>query len=413
MRCHRVSVWSARGAAYRSRMKLFATCALTGFLALSINCAGDDGDDTDAGDDGGTSPPIVAMPNALVCGGGSYHCFALIQTDQDRVKSFATPQGYGPADLQAAYNIDIALGTTATIAVVDAYNYAAAESDLAKYRTQFGLPACTTANGCFKRLNQTGHTSPLPGNAPAGDDWTVEAALDLDMASAACPTCKLILIEAQDDLGNGLFIGNDGAATAGANVVSNSWGGSEDGSESSLETHFNHAGVGFFASTGDSGFNTTPQYPSTSAHVTAVGGTTLQHSTNTRGWAERVWADGGSSCSHSIAKPSYQPVTSACSKRMAADVSAVADPNTGVAVYNHANGGWIVVGGTSASSPLVAGIYALYGMSAAGPGFAYAHTTDFRDVKSGRNGTCATVLCKAGTGWDGPSGIGTPNGARL
>ena len=392
-------------------MKLATIFALLAGVSL-VACVSQP-DDNDAGDDGGITEAVPDLPSARVCSGGMLQCLALIQTSPARFESFAGPSGLKPADLQSAYNIKISRGTVATIAVVDAYNYAAAESDLAKYRAQFGLPACTTANGCFRRINQAGQSSPLPGNAPAGDDWTVEAALDLDMASAACPSCKLILVEADDDVGDGLYLGNDAAAAAGANVVSNSWGGSEDGSEPSLETHFDHAGVGYFASTGDSGYNTVPQYPSTSAHVTAVGGTTLARSTNTRGWAERAWRDGGSSCSSSIAKPGYQPATSACSRRMAADVAAVADPNTGVAVYNKANGGWLVVGGTSASSPLVAGIYALYGLSAAGPGFAYGHTADFRDVRSGRNGSCNTVLCKAGTGWDGPTGIGTPNGRRL
>ena len=391
-------------------ISLFAATTLVACAAQPTT--GDD--DTDAGDAGGVSDPVPDLPNTQACSGGKQHCFAVIRTDaQSRITAFAAPSGYGPADLQSAYNINVALGTVATIAVVDAFNYPNAESDLAKYRSQFGLSPCTTANGCFKRVNQNGAASPLPANAPPGDDWTVEAALDLDMASAACPTCKLILVEAQDDVSTGLYIGNDGAVTAGANVVSNSWGGSEDGTESSLETHFTHTGVGFFASTGDSGFNTTPQYPSTSAHVTAVGGTSLSHATNTRGWSEKVWRGGGSSCSGSIPKPSFQPATTACSKRMASDVAAVADPNTGVAVFNAGAGGWIVVGGTSASSPLVAGIWALYGIDGAGPGFAYANAADFRDVKTGRNGNCNNVLCKAGTGWDGPTGIGTPNGHRL
>ena len=386
--------------------KLATIFALLAGASLAACVSQPDGSDaTDSG---------TQVQTTAACSGGRLQCLALIATNPARYESLAGPSGYKPADLQSAYNIKVSLGTTATIAVVDAYNYSAAESDLAKYRAQFGLPACTTANGCFKRINQNGQTSPLPGNAPAGDDWTVEAALDLDMASAACPSCKLILVEADDDLGDGLYFGNDAAAAAGANVVSNSWGGSEDGSEPSYETHFDHAGVGYFASSGDSGYNRVPQYPSTSAHVTAVGGTTLNRSkTNTRGWAEKAWRDSGSSCSSSIAKPSYQPAVSNCSKRMASDVSAVADPATGVAVYNAANGGWIVVGGTSASSPLVAGMYALYGLSSAGPSFAYGHTAEFRDVKSGRNGSCSGALCRSTTGWDGPTGIGTPNGSKL
>jgi subtilase family serine protease len=393
-------------------MRTTSAGAILAVAALTGCAVPPDDSDEDAGDAGGVTDPVSDVPNMRACGGGRFACFALVQTQGNSIKADAsTPSGLGPADLQSAYNIKVSLNTHATIAIVDAFDYPAAESDLATYRAQFGLPPCTTANGCFKRVNQNGAASPLPGKQPPGDDWNLEAALDLDMASAACPSCKIVLVEAQDDQGTGLYIGNDGAATAGAVVVSNSWGGSEDGTEGSFETHFTHSGVTHFASTGDSGFNPTPQYPSTSAHVVAVGGTTLSKSTNTRGWAEKAWADGGSSCSGSIPKPSFQPASSACSKRMASDVAAVGDPNTGVAVFNKADGGWIVVGGTSASSPLVAGMYALYGIS--GVDFAYANETDFRDVKTGRNGSCTNVLCKAGTGWDGPTGVGTPNGRRL
>ncbi len=387
----------------------FASSAL---IACAQPTAEDDYEDGD-----GDTEPVVAQPHDPVCSGGMLQCYAQIRVDDAHdVQTFAAPQGYGPADLASAYHIKTSLGTAGTIAVVDAYNYAAAESDLGKYRAKFGLPACTTANGCFRRVNQNGAASPLPHSAPAGDDWTVEAALDLDMASAACPSCKLILVEAQDDQGDGLYIANSGAASLHPTVISNSWGGSETGDEASLETYFTHAGIAIFASSGDDGYTgASPQYPSTSPHVTAVGGTTLTRSSNTRGWADKAWSDAGSSCSSEFAQPSYQVgVVAGCSKRAASDVSAVADPDTGVAVYNAANGGWIVVGGTSASSPLVAGMYALYGLGAKAPGWAYSNTADFYDVKSGRNGSCGnTALCKAGVGWDGPTGIGVPNGSKL
>jgi subtilase family serine protease len=171
-----------------------------------------------------------------------------------------------------------------------------------------------------------------------------------------------------------------------------------------------------FVASGDAGYTgTQSDYPSTSAYVTGVGGTSLVKSTNTRGWTEGAWSSGGSSCSKAIAKPSYQTST-ACAKRMAADVAAVGDPNTGLAVYNQANGGWIVVGGTSASSPLVAGIFARYGIAATtghDASFAYTHRTEFFDVTSGTNGRCTSALCRAAAGWDGPTGIGSPNGATL
>jgi hypothetical protein len=371
----------------------------------------DDGNDRSTNDLGS----IPQHPSSSVCSGGRLSCFARIQVDDThRIKSFASPSGLGPSDLASAYKLNTSLSPTATIAIVDAYNYANAESDLAKYRAQYGLPACSVASGCLKIVNQNGQTTPLPSNAPANDDWTVEAALDLDMASAACPHCKLVLVEAQDDQGDGLFVANNAAASLGT-VVSNSWGGPEDSSVSSNETYFKHPGIGIFVATGDNGYDDGgqgPDYPSTSAYVTAVGGTSLVKSSNTRGWTEGAWSSGGSSCSQNIAKPSYQTST-ACAKRMTADVSAVGDPNTGLAVYNANSGGWTIVGGTSAASPFVAGVYALYGLGGNAPGWAYSNASKFFDVTTGSNGSCGTVVCNAGPGWDGPTGIGTPNGTAL
>ena len=389
----------------------------TSALALA-SCASDAGDDQQASDDNGGTED--GAPN--VCTTGHWQCKAhLVVDENNRARPSATPAGLGPADLASAYKLKASVTSTATIAIVDAFNYPNAESDLAKYRAQFGLPACTKANGCLRILNENGATSPLPGNSPAGDDWTVEAALDLDMASAACPTCKLILFEAQDDQGNGLFAAQNAAAASGAVSISNSWGGPSDGTDLSLDaSFFTHTqNVNVFVATGDNG-NTgaTPDYPSTSAHVIGVGGTSLRKSTTaSRGWTETAWSGAGSSCSKLIAKPSFQSVvpTAACSKRAAADVSAVADPNTGLAVFNAGSGGWIVVGGTSAASPFVAAVFARYGISGAShnASYPYAHTNQFFDITSGKNGTCTSALCRAGTGWDGPTGIGSPNGAAL
>jgi len=397
-------------AATRHMRTTFKIILFANALAL-IGCAAQPDTSEDTDDD------VPELPTSAVCT-SSVRCFAQVVLDDDnRIKSDATkPAGLGAADLVSAYHLKAVTTSPGTIAIVDAYNYAAAESDLAKYRSQYGLPACTTANGCFKRVNQSGAASPLPKAPPSGDDWTVEAALDLDMASAACPTCKLILVEAADDQSDGLYLAQNGAASLKPTVISNSWGGPESGSLTSLEKDFDHAGIGIFVASGDDGFNSDPQYPSTSAHVTAVGGTTLKKSSSaSRGWTETAWADSGSSCSGSIAKPSYQSVvpTSTCSKRAASDVSAVGNPSTGVAVYNAANGGWIEVGGTSAATPLVAGVYTLYGLGGQAPGWAYSHTADFNDITSGKNGTCTGSLCKSGTGWDGPTGIGSPNGAKF
>ena len=365
-------------------------------------------------DEAGTATAAAASSD--VCTGGTYRCFAQLQSDDAPRTRSAQPSGLSPADLISAYHLNTALAPNATIAIVDAYNYPNAEADLAAYRAKFGLPACTAASGCFRKVNQNGTASPLPASAPANDDWTVEAALDLDMASAACPHCKLILIEANDDHGTGLLISNSTAAGLGATVISNSWGGNETAGVSLLEPYFHHTGIATFASSGDHGYNSSgagPQYPSTSAYVISVGGTTLSKAPgSTRGWTETAWSLGGSSCSNWIAKPSYQTST-ACAKHAASDIAAVGNPSTGVAVYNGGKGGWVVVGGTSASSPFVAGVYALYGLGATTPAWIYAHTNYFYDVTSGKNGTCMNVMCNATVGWDALTGIGTPNGALL
>jgi len=400
--------------AFRSLFTVASMAAGALFLASCATAEREDQGDRQV-DELGT---IQEQPHIGVCNGGVYSCKARVRADvNSRIKPFATPSGLGPADLKSAYKIDTTKGAGKIIAIVDAFNYPNADSDLATYRSQFGLPPCTKANGCLKIVNQNGATSPLPGNAPPNDDWTVEAALDLDMASAACPLCKLILVEAQDDQSSGLFVAQNAAASMGANVISNSWGGPSDGTDATLDSQFfAHPGVAIFVASGDDGVNTQPDYPSTSAHVVAVGGTSLVKSTTaTRGWTEGAWTGAGSSCSAVTAKPSYQSAVpaAACGKRTASDVSAVANPNTGLAVFNAGAGGWVVIGGTSAAAPLVAGIYAAYGIGANNAAYSYQHASQFFDVTTGKNGNCGTALCNAGAGWDGPTGIGSPNGSVL
>ncbi|WP_375504261.1 putative Ig domain-containing protein [uncultured Jatrophihabitans sp.] len=358
---------------------------------------------------------------------GHFTCFALRRSDLGFASKAtvaaspqATPGGFGPSSLQSAYALPSSTaGTGQRIYIVDAYDDPNAESDLAAYRTQYGLAACTTANGCFKKLNQTGATSPLP---TADTGWAGEISLDLDMASAICPKCGITLIEAKDASDN-LFTAVKEAATLGAKFVSMSWGGSEDGSEAGSDsTYFKSSGVVYTASTGDGAYSGGVIYPATSPRVVAVGGTALKTASNTRGWTESVWKTnstegGGSGCSSSEAKPSYQSVvsTATCAKRADSDVSAVADPATGVAVYQTYGGsGWAVYGGTSAAAPIIASVYALAGTPGSTdvpPADPYSHASSLNDVTSGNNGTCTpTLLCTAAAGWDGPTGLGTPNG---
>jgi hypothetical protein len=370
---------------------------------------------------GGASAQVQISGNVFhraVCPGplsaGNARCHAHIVTDRGGNPIYklaapnVTPSGYGPSALRSAYVVTGSGSSATTIAIVDAYGYNNAESDLAVYRKQFGLPACTTANGCFRKVNQNG----VQGNYPRQNTgWAQETALDLDMVSAMCPSCKILLVEAASASFLNLATAENTAANLGAHAISNSYGGGESGSQS-YESAYNHPGIAVTVSSGDSGYGV--QFPASSPHVTAVGGTSLTHASNTRGWSETVWSGAGSGCSATYAKPTWQ-TDGLCGMRTVADVSAIADPNTGVAAYApiYANvSGWVVFGGTSVASPLIAGIY---GVNAGSVNFGqnpYQNQTQLFDVTAGSNGSCGgTYLCSGAVGYDGPSGLGTPDGS--
>jgi subtilase family serine protease len=366
-----------------------------------------------AADPGGVSA-LHSHRHARVCGTPAPHaaaCHAIVDLDvAGPLVAAATPSGYGPADLQRAYNLAGLSGGGRTVAIVDAYDLPTAQADLNTYRAQYGLPACGT--GCFTKVNQTGGSTPPAANA----GWGQEIALDLDMVSAACPGCKILLVEANSASMTDLGTAVNTAVRLGAVAVSNSYGGSESSADTSYDTsYYNHPGVAITVSSGDSGYGV--EYPAASQYVTAVGGTTLTADGSARGFSESAWSGAGSGCSAYDPKPAWQHDTS-CTRRTVADVSAVADPATGVAVYDStASGGqsgWLVFGGTSAASPLVAATYALAGTPAAGTtpaSFPYASAGNLYDVTSGSNGSCGgTYLCTAQGGYDGPTGLGTPHG---
>ena len=363
---------------------------------------------------------------AAVLTPGKLSCFALKRSGVTAQPASVSPDaipsgvGYGPSQLQSAYNLtsaSAANGSGRTVAIVDAYDDPTAAADLTAYRSAAGLPTVPS----FKKVNQNGATSPLPSTAPSSDDWTLEESLDLDMASAICPLCNIVLVEAQDDQGTGLYTAENTAASL-AGYVSNSWGGTEASSDTSLDSqYFSHSGVVITASAGDSDYGVI--YPATSPNVVSVGGTNLATSSNSRGWTESVWntttgSEGtGSGCSAYEPQPSWQTSLglSGCTKRIDNDVAADADPATGVAVYDttNGNGGWNEVGGTSASSPMIAAMYALGGNAGTSPANdIYTHTSNFYDVTSGKDASSCSpaFLCTAETGYDGPTGIGTPNG---
>ena len=387
---------------------------------------------------GGSAAPLGKEPAQLpkhldkrVCGDGgdSAACMAKVVTKPDGGSPLATTSylyGYGPADLASAYKWPFApsadwVGNGQTVAIVDAYDNPNAEADLSAYRARFGLPACTSANGCFRKVNQGGGSTPPKANVA----WGQEIDLDIQMVSAVCPECKILLVEANSNSFTDLGAAVNQAAALGANAISNSYGTtSEFSSEKAYEAYYNHPNIAVTASSGDNGYGTS--FPAVSRYVVAVGGTRLVSDSSVRGWSESAWSKAGSGCSSLISKPGWQH-DAGCSKRTVADVSAVADPNTGVAVYDSygSAGGanWYVFGGTSVSSPIIASVYALAG-NAGSVDYAaklpYASPGSLFDVTGGNNGSCVkgkttsssttAYLCTARLGYDGPTGLGTPNG---
>jgi subtilase family serine protease len=337
--------------------------------------------------------------------------------------TFPEISGYYPCDLQSAYSLPSSTaGAGQTVAVVDAYDDPKAETDLGVYRAQFGLPPCTTANHCFEEVNQLGQQNAPPAADTSG--WSIEESLDLDMVSAICPNCHILFVEANDDVATDVAAGVVEAAALGATQISNSYGGPEYAGQTALDPLYNQPSAMVVASSGDSDYGVA--YPASSPYVTAVGGTNLTVAANARGWNEFVWNNAnvqgaGSGCSAFEPKPAWQK-DAGCPNRMVADVGAVADPYTGVAIYDtyivsgYTYGGWTVVGGTSVASPLIAAVYAL---GAASPllldyaSYTYAHTSALNDITNGSNGTCPLAtpyFCTAEVGYSGPTGNGTPNG---
>lgn len=319
---------------------------------------------------------------------------------------------YTPAELRAAYGITGAGSRSTTVAIVDAYGYSNAASDLAIFRSEFGLGACTTANGCLSIVNETGGTRLPASNA----GWDEEQALDLDMVSAMCPDCHILLVEASSSSYYDLAVAENTAAALGAHSIGNSYGGGEVGSQP-YESAYDHTGVAITASAGDSGYGV--EFPASSPHVTAVGGTSLVWNGATR--TETVWSGTGSGCSTVYGQPAWQADTAPgmsantlCTMRMLNDVSAVADPDTGVIVYMNIRPyqpGFYIFGGTSASAQIISGIYAERANTVTFGVNRFAPVSAFYDVVAGSNGSCGgTYFCNAQAGYDGPTGLGAPEG---
>jgi subtilase family serine protease len=369
---------------------------------------------------------------------GTAQCLAIRRTDVVSAAAGAlspqsTPSGFGAGDLESAYSLTSSAasdGGGMTVAIVDAFDLPTAESDLAAYRSQFGLSACTTANGCFRKVDQNGGTSYPAANS----DWGQEIALDIDMVSAICPNCHILLVEAKTPNYIDLGLAVNRAVAMGADAVSNSYIGSEWPEQTMYDTYYDHPGVVITAASGDCGYDCvglygsllneyqSAAYPASAPGVISVGGTSLVKDSSSRGWSESAWGNSkggtGSGCSTVEPKPAWQTTTACGAYRAETDVSAVADPLTGVSVVY--NGVWDVYGGTSAATPIIAATFALAGPLSPTEQPAkvlYDNAADLNDVVGGDNDvtyhTCTQdVLCKGVAGYDGPTGLGTPNGIR-
>ena len=381
---------------------------------------------------GGASVSAAASANGAVhskrvCAASSVGyaaCHAHVVTDAN-LRPLATTGyqfGYSPAQLRTAYGLTTR--STATVAIVDAYAHPNAAVDLAAYRSRFSLPVLGSIGGpVLTQVNQSGG----PTLASPNTGWGQEEMLDLEMVSAICPTCNILYVGANSASFNDLGAAVDQAATtAGVVAVSNSYGGGESLLTTAYASHYSHANVAITVSSGDSGYGA--QVPAAFNTVTAVGGTTLNLNAGGSRASETVWSGAGSGCSAYITKPTWQKDT-ACSRRTIADVAAVADPNTGVAVYDSygSTGGanWYVFGGTSVAAPIIGAVYALSGHTSGIPAIlAYNNAPTYsppvgslNDVTSGSNGSCVrkrntsnAYLCTGVIGYDGPTGNGTPNG---
>jgi hypothetical protein len=363
---------------------------------------------------GVATPAAAAAPVARAAcpdpGPGLLRCLTTYLPGATRALA-DVPAGWGADDLASAYRLPGQAGPDTVVGISIAYDAPNLEADLAAYRAQYGLPPCTSADGCFRKVNQQGAAAPLP---PADFGWAMESTLDVSMVSAACPSCRIVVVEGNSPGFADLAETEDTAVRLDAKVVSNSYGAREGGAPLAFASHYQHPGVTVVASSGDAGF-TAASYPAVLASTVAVGGTSLARDPGSpRGWAESAWAGGGSGCSAYIAKPKWQQDTH-CGKRTVADVAAAAED---IAIHYSDAGGWRPVNGTSASAPFVAGLIGRSGHAGTTqPADLYARSSQFVDITTGSNDRTGTgqkcgfdYLCVAGPGYDAPTGVGVPDG---
>ena len=399
---------------------IFLIALAVGIPSLRIILAHASPASTSATSSSSTSSSMSYVPACSAVPAGFVRCLAMVSTTTVQ-PTFAAPTmhpnfapgggtaapaalptgsaaPYSPTALHNAYNLPTTAAGVQTIGIVDAFDDPNAESDLATYRSMFGLPACTTANGCFKKVNETGGTTyPTPNTG-----WGTEISLDLDMASAICQNCNILLVEANAASFNDLGAAVNEAAALGANEISNSYGAPEAAGEDAVcNSFYNHPGVAVTASSGDAGLGV--NFPAVCPNVTSVGGTTLNTNGTETAWNTSANEGAGGGCSTQIPIPTWevQTVTN-CANRAVSDVSAVADPNTGVFVFDtFGQGGGLQIGGTSASAPIIAATFALAGGTAGS-----ASSASIPWMKS--NAGCLNAV--GGQTYAFQTGLGSPNG---
>ena len=425
------------------KFRLFLLAAV-GLLLMSLSCGDESSietaaDPNDAGDLQSADESLSVIPSwwpaipherhMPVCepkSDGEVHCHARVIVDeQGAPKASPGPTGYGPSQFLGSYNLSGTATGNPIIAIVDAYDDPNILADLNTYSQYYSIPtmtACPTSPWpptapCFRKVDQNGGTNYPRSNA----SWALEISLDVEIAHAICKNCTILLVEAKSAGMSDLMAAIDRARLMGAKAISNSWGGNEFSGQTSYDTRFNYPGIAFTVSSGDSGYGV--EYPASSQYATAVGGTTLVVSGNNY-VGETAWSGAGSGCSTYEPRPSFQTALglTGCTKRMVADVSADADPNTGASVYDSVSyggkKGWFKVGGTSLAAPLIAAVYTLgsVGIGVQANSLPYLlgnYSTDLHDITSGSNGNCSvSYLCKAVAGYDGPTGLGSPKGSE-
>ena len=339
----------------------------------------------------------------------------------------AAGQPFSPAQIRAAYSLPAKGAAKQTIAVVSVFDDPYTQADLSAYSKMFGLPACTAANRCFRKLNEAGHSKPLPPKDPSGGQWITESSLGVELARGVCPTCKIMLVEANTTYKGDIAAAVQAAAKAGATVVVTSVTPTEDPSDSQYNSDFSIPGTAVVSATGDAqlssfGYGNDINFPASLPGVIAVGGTKLSRGKHGGYGSEQVWTGSVSGCSLYNKAPSWQAKDAAkvgcASKRAVADVAAMSEPGAIVHITGSGmpGGPLFVATGTSVAAPIIAGVIGLAGSDGSKEAQllyrrAKADPRAFHHVSSGSNGPgCTKAICKAGPGYNGPTGLGTPNG---